>query len=254
MASRTILRYLENSYLYLLKARVVAVQPTTSAFSVVLDETIFHPQGGGQPSDRGTITSAKAKFNVTKSTFDAQSGIVHHEGLFEGDSKFDEGEEVSLWIDDNVRQLSRRNHSAGHLLALAVRECQLPIKEVKGYHFPEGPYVEFEGKTTNDAQKLIETKANELISKSLKMTATLVDKTKLAELSLVVPEHIPENKPTRVVTIDGWKGTPCGGTHVSNTFEIGPLQVRKITTRKENTKISYVIAPNPPQGWEKFNI
>ena len=51
--------------------------------------------------------------------------------------------------------------------------------------------------------------------------------------------------------MQGYKGVPCGGTHVKNVAEIGLMTIRKVNHRKGNTKISYAIQPNPPVNWEE---
>ncbi len=62
---------------------------------------------------------------------------------------FEVGVEVLQRVDGDRRALNRRNHSAGHLIALASRILGFPLIERKGYHFLDGPYVEFEGKLPN---------------------------------------------------------------------------------------------------------
>jgi len=238
-----------DSYLLASSARTLKV---TQSY-IVLDETIFHPVGGGQPSDVGFIKKDSICFIVSKVTFNNETGIVTHEGKFE-DQTFTEGEEVMLEVDEQVRQLNRRNHSAGHTLALATHNLNLPLKEVKGYHFPEGPYVEFVGKLDvkdKTFQGPLEKEVNKLILDRIPVSAAFVEVGELPALCSVIPEHLPENKPIRVVTMKGYKGTPCGGTHVNNTAEIGPLTIRKITQRKDNTRVSYKIEDNAPKNWNQ---
>lgn len=53
-----------------------------SVFIVVLDRTIFHPQGGGQPSDVGTIRGAAAEFRVVNVAANKETGVIEHRGSF----------------------------------------------------------------------------------------------------------------------------------------------------------------------------
>jgi Ser-tRNA(Ala) deacylase AlaX len=86
---------------------------------LILEETIFHPQGGGQPSDVGIIENEEIIFKVEKaSTVD---GHVEHLGEFSGDSTFKINDKVKLKVDKESRDLNTRLHSAGHLIDVAVR-------------------------------------------------------------------------------------------------------------------------------------
>lgn len=64
-------------------------------------------------------------------------------------------------------------------------------------------------------------------------------KEEIAQLCGFVPDYLSPNEPARIVTIVGGMGCPCGGTHVTNTQEIGNMQIRKITCRKGLVRIGY---------------
>ncbi len=76
--SQTKLKYLEDFSLLKSEARVVEVQKENDRDIVILDETIFYPQGGGQSYDQGTIESASGKFLVEEVRF--VEGVVRHIG------------------------------------------------------------------------------------------------------------------------------------------------------------------------------
>lgn len=130
-----------------------------SEFVVVLDRTIFHPQGGGQPADEGSIETGETKFTVK--ALQSKDDTILHMGTFskviftssysiqEGDT-FEKGTEVNLQVDGEKRRLYARFHSAGHLLDIAVRRCgQTQLSPGKGHHFPSGAYVEYIGVVDN---------------------------------------------------------------------------------------------------------
>jgi len=138
----TQLDYWEDTYKFEAKAKVISV--TDDKKGVILTSTIFYPQGGGQPSDVGVIKgSAGGVFNVT--SLKAEKGVVSHLGNFQNENVFAPGEEVTLQIDESTRVLHARLHSAGHLLDVAVQNLGLTWIPAKGYHFPAGPYVEYQG-------------------------------------------------------------------------------------------------------------
>ena len=97
MSATTTLAYLRATYVFTQRARVVG-SALQGATDVVLDSTLFHPQGGGQPSDTGHIRSVatNALFRVTSVRKDGHDGPVKHMGAFDdsGAQGFAEGEEV----------------------------------------------------------------------------------------------------------------------------------------------------------------
>lgn len=234
----TKLNYLNDSYLYKSIGKFLETKTNDFGKAVILDETIFYPQGGGQPSDRGVIVSGDNKFVISDVRLD-EDGIVWHFGEFEN-GIFEPGEEVGLEVDEERRILNTKNHSAGHLLDCAVIEMKLDgLEPIKGFHFPEGPNVEYKGVLEN---------GSELISKLQEIIDRLVSEdiqVQREDLSFEQAESkgiwAPAGKAVRVVTYEGYEGCGCGGTHVNSTSEIGKITIRKIKSKKGKTKISYVV-------------
>src|ERR1700738_417584 len=103
---------------------------------VQLNETIFHPKGGGQPSDEGTIDGIKVIY-VHKEILDKtrldQFEIIH---CFDENQElnFRDGQEVELIVDAATRKLHARLHTAGHLVAEAVNKNFPDLKGYQGNH------------------------------------------------------------------------------------------------------------------------
>ena len=133
---------LENTYNYSCTAKVVEVGVLNEVSFVILDQTVFYPQGGGQPSDIGTTKSKKGVFEVTKCQIIEdkcyQFGISSKGGLKVGD-------EVEVKIDSDKRNLHARINTAGHLIDLGLAKLGFELHPTKGYHFPAGPYIEYGG-------------------------------------------------------------------------------------------------------------
>ena len=112
----THLLYLDDTYLFKSTATVLEIKTLEDGrTAVILNQTIFYPQGGGQPCDTGIIsTGVKHVFIATDVRLDA-SGIVNHIGRFEH-AIFTPGQQVGLEIDQAQRILHAKLHSAGHLL------------------------------------------------------------------------------------------------------------------------------------------
>ncbi len=219
------------------------VQTEEGKTAVILDKTIFYPQGGGQPYDTGFIRKNEVTFDVVEVRW--KDGSVYHIGSF-SQGIFKTGEVLHLQVDTSRRNFNRRNHTAGHLIDIAVKNLHLSFTPVKGYHFPEGAYVEYAGaihETERDEIKQkIEAEANRLIDSSNPVTASLVAYEELFKLCDFVPDYIPRDKPIRIVKVGVNKAHPCGGIHVNNTSEVKAITVDKIKNKGGNTRISYSIA------------
>lgn len=127
-------------------------------FKVILNKTIFHPQGGGQPKDKGFLTSEDGAIKFEVTDLKILDEAILHVGSFSGDAHFEIGSTVKQQIDGDFRSINARIHSAGHLLDIAMnRAGRTDLQPSKGYHFQEGPYVEYIGKVEPpDQAKLLE--------------------------------------------------------------------------------------------------
>ena len=178
--SSTKLLYLENFSLLECESKILEILSENGRDILILDQTVFYPQGGGQPYDIGIIESANGKFVVEEVRFADE--IVKHIGHFEDNSEL--GNQVSTWkrgfqvrcyVDKNRRLLHSKIHSAGHLVAWACAKLNLPwIPDPRGYHYPNGPYVSYVGKLEGvDKAKLkqdLETMCNDAIGEGRDVT------------------------------------------------------------------------------------
>ncbi|KAL6055855.1 alanine--tRNA ligase-like isoform X2 [Balamuthia mandrillaris] len=276
----TVLVYWEDTYRFALEGAAKVLRVATAeddgtdgkSVTVILDQTIFHPQGGGQPFDTGVIRSKTASFQVKETRFDRQAGVVLHKGCFaEEGTTFREGETVDLHIDEDKRRLHARLHSAGHLLDIAfakVLERQTePFRLVpgKGYHFPDGPYVEYKGNLPaallEDIRQQLEQECNQMISLhedpvQVHLTHSRSEAEAICgdDSSDVLPPPAKDGaemkeEPIRIVVLlsgDSGKrnkgaACPCGGTHVKSIKEIGGMKVKRITSRKKVVRVKYSV-------------
>ncbi len=205
-----------------------------------LESTIFYPQGGGQPYDTGTIEGNNSQFLVEETRF--ENGIVQHIGRY-SEGNFSENEEVDLRVNPERRMLNSRLHSAGHLLDIAMSELGYNYEPGRGYHFPEGSYVEYFGTIEPDIREEVKEKlsatCNQLIQQGLPITSQLIEQDHLKEHCAFVPDYIPQDKVSRVVFIGNYPGCPCGGTHTKDLKDIGTLTVYKIKGKGDRTRVSY---------------
>ncbi|KAM7220627.1 Threonyl/alanyl tRNA synthetase, class II-like protein [Rhypophila decipiens] len=277
-AARTFLAFHHNAKLHKLQTVVSVICPfpeleeanralfkdgTDQDFAVVMESTIFHPQGGGQPSDEGIIsssptsnnTSSSSTFHVKHVRMDAiNDGRVLHFGRWSDDSsvKFKAGDKVEQAIDVPKREYYSRLHTAGHVLGSAVRH--MLEKEVEGFdelkasHFPDSASCEFRGLIEGKWKDPIQQRVNEYIAKAMPAEIEFWDEDEFKKngLERLLPDKSmlgPGETKFRVVRIVGAEVYPCGGTHVDTTDLCGETTVRKISRSKGVSRVSYSVKP-----------
>lgn len=199
---------------------------------IQLDQTIFHPKGGGQPSDEGLIEGIQVAY-VHKEICDKNhldKFEIYH--CFEAVQPitFKAGDEVELLVDGSIRLLHSRLHTAGHVLAEAVNSCFPELEGYQGNHYPDNSYVKFRirASMTVEDKELIRQKAE------AEFNSWLTQNLEVAEV--LEPTGI------RIVKVfENW--SPCGGTHVKHLKEIGRMQIFDLSiNKKEGTvTIKYTI-------------
>lgn len=234
----TKLNYLDDTYIFESEAIFVEVKENEKGKAVILDETIFYPQGGGQPADKGEIISGDNIFVVNDVRLD-ETGTVWHFGEFKN-GEFKQSDKVILKIDKDRRVLNAKLHSAGHLLDCAVSKMGIEnLHPTKGFHFPEGPYVEYDGTIENPAEviPILQKNIDDLIEQNLQVERR--DLT--SEEAQAKGVWAPAGKSARVVNFAGFSICGCGGTHVNTASEISKITIRKIKSNQGKTKIAYSV-------------
>ncbi|WP_280535662.1 alanyl-tRNA editing protein [Halopenitus sp. POP-27] len=214
--------------------------------AVELAETYFYPESGGQPADRGTI----ADIAVTHVETVDDDDVVHH--LAE-EPPVTVGETVACSIDPTFRTYCMRAHTASHVLYGAARRCFDDLGYAGFDIGTETIRVDLTTADPIDEDDLIELErlSNRAVWDALPVTW----ETMPAEEARALPD-IAFNERTeegamadraasvRVVTIEGWDTAACGGTHVSNTREIGPIElIDRSNPGEGRTRIEFAVGP-----------
>ncbi|XP_021650730.2 uncharacterized protein LOC110642856 isoform X2 [Hevea brasiliensis] len=245
--SRTKLEYYDDMWKLQSKTTLISFSKGDDGrLALILDSTIFHPQGGGQPADTGFITAATDDSNFK---FIVQD--VYHYGVMEEEDSvrdfLEKGREVLLHVDECRRKLNSRLHSAGHLLDGCLLNMGLGhLEPAKAYHFPDGPFVEYKGTVPQNElqnkQKELEVEANELISTGGIVSAAVLPYEEASALcGGYLPDYIPKGSTPRIVKLGNFPGCPCGGTHVSDISEIISMKVSQMRSKKGMTKVFYTV-------------
>lgn len=266
--TRTFLAFQHDAKLHSLETTVTAIHPfaaledadrqlfkdgSENHHVVVTEKTIFHPQGGGQPSDTGVIKGSAGTFTVTAVRMGAtRDGEVLHFGQFDDTTSavFGENDTVQQAIDVDKRLLYSRLHTAGHVLGAAVRhllETEIPdFDELKASHFPDSAACEFQGSIEGKWKEPIQKKLDEYLAAKMPVQVEWWDENDFRERGLerLIPDPslVPAGEKSRVVNIVGAEVYPCGGTHVDTTDLCGEVAVRKIARKSGNSRVSYTVS------------
>lgn len=186
---------------------------------VRLAETWFHPQGGGQKGDRGTIGPVQV---LDTQHAEGKTSVDHIVDTLDG---LEVGQSYPFAVDAASRRDNAVYHTAAHLIAAVVEEQFPAIKAVAGHQWPGEARVEFEG--TFDEQ--LASAVQEYLVKAL-------------------PKAIAEDWPcsmvgdpysSRALQIAATAAVPCGGTHVTRLGEIASITVKSAKRKGERLRLNY---------------
>ncbi|MBE5972418.1 MAG: alanine--tRNA ligase [Lachnoclostridium sp.] len=194
--------------------------------TILVKETPFYATMGGQQGDIGVIVTENAEF-VVEDTIKLQGGKVGHVGkVVKG--MFQNGETVTLKVNEQNRALTARNHSATHLLHKALRLVLGEHVEQAGSLVTKDrlrfDFTHFSAMTAEEIKKVEEIVNNE-IKAGLEIVTkemSLEDAKKTGAMALFGEKY---GESVRVVKMGEFSTELCGGTHASNTNTIGSFKI-----------------------------
>lgn len=205
---------------------------------IVLDQTPFYAERGGQVADTGIITNATALLSNVEDVQDQSGLYVHTAHIEEGSIAV--GDEVTATVDAMRRALIERNHTATHLLdAALMQELGDHVHQAGSLVSPERlrfDFTHFEALTLTQLQS-IERAVNDAIAAALPVTTEIMSIDEAKESGAVAQFSEKYGDTVRVVTVADTNEAHlasqsrvaskelCGGTHVTNTVEIGFFKI-----------------------------
>jgi Ser-tRNA(Ala) deacylase AlaX len=221
--------YMKDCYLKEFEAKVLQRGNDNGKEFVVLDRTAFYPLGGGQPSDRGTING------IPVSLVQKDSGVVKH--FLERPI---ESEKVKGVIDWNTRHVYMRMHTAQHVLSAIILDLwgsstagnQIELDYSRIDFHPLTPPTDFIDVVTDKFNEIVDQ------AKPVKIYFTTRDAVlkSIDERRRHLFARLPETvKDIRIIEVEGIDKVPCGGTHASNTREIGHIKITKLENKGKDT-------------------
>jgi len=205
--------------------KLVKAADTGQEVHIVLDQTPFYAEAGGQVGDTGIVQTKNSKVEVSN-TKKSNDIIVHIGKVVEG--KIKTNENVTCVIDKGRRAAIKRNHSATHLLHYTLRQVVGQHAEQSGSLVaPERlrfDFHHFEGIKKDEIARIEELMNERIMENTPVATEEMaLDKARKAGATALFGEKYGEN--VRVVSIGDYSQELCAGTHVKNTGEIGLFKI-----------------------------
>ncbi len=218
-----------------------AVVQSVDGHEVVLDRTYFYAEGGGQPADRGALAGVDV-VDVQKRDGKTVHTLAEEPTIEAGDS-------VEGAIDDSFRTYVMRAHTASHVVYGAGRTL-FDVAGYGGFDIGEDRVridLDTSGATGDVDPITIERLANETVWESRPVEWYEMDLDAARADDDIVFNLGADADPTdtvRIVEIDGWDISACGGTHVENTIEIGPITVRDVSNPGADlVRVEFAVGP-----------
>ena len=207
---------------------------------VILDRTIFYPEGGGQPGDIGSIRLEDGLDLVVTNTVKTSNGILHIVNAKK--SEMVTGQSVTMNIDWERRLRHMKMHTALHLLCSQVEGAV-----TGGAIGAQKSRLDFNMPGERPEKEELEEKMNNLIAGDHKISISWISDEELkANPDLVRTMSVRPPMGTgsiRMIRIgDNIDFQPCGGTHVKSTLEIGSIKIGKIENKgRQNRRINITL-------------
>jgi alanyl-tRNA synthetase len=229
--------YYHDSFLTEFEAEVIKVLADQAGRSaVILDQTAFYPTSGGQVFDTGWMSAADAKFRVSE-VVDREDGAILH--FVEGSVPIEKGSRVRGVIDAERRRDHMQQHSGQHVLSAAfIRLFNMPTAS---FHLgADSCSIDLDTKTLSPAQvQAAEALANDVVTSDRRVVIRFVSQEEAKSLGL---RKLPviEKDELRLIDIQDFDLTACGGTHVVATGQIGSMLLRKTEKVKQGWRVEFV--------------
>jgi len=221
--------YYEDPYLLEFDANVIETRSVEGRSGVVLDKTAFYPTSGGQPNDLGTINDV----SLTDCIEDEATGAVIHVV----ENPIDKGP-AHCRIDAARRLDHMQQHSGQHVLSQAFVEL---------FNWPTVSFhlgvahctIDLAAEAISSGQaERAEDLANRIIRENRKVAVRYVAQENIAGAGLRKPTE--RTGDIRIIDIDGYDRSACGGTHVRATTEIGAVLITGIDRAKKQSRVQFI--------------
>ncbi len=223
--------YLNDSYLKEFTCTILSAAPypeDDSRYVLLLDQTAFYPEGGGQPSDTGYIGNSFVSY-----VYEAE-GMIYHVT----DQLPQETSALPCRIDWQRRHDHMQQHLGQHLLS-GVFEKEMNANTI-GFHLgKELVTIDLDcSSLTEQEAQTVENTVNQIVTRNLSVKLHYPDQQELKHFPLRKVPSVAEN--IRIIEVDNYDYSPCGGTHPHFTGEVGMVKIRRWERLREGVRVEFL--------------
>jgi len=211
---------------------------------VILDHTYFYPTGGGQEHDTGTLGEVRV-IEVLKDETQSETVVIH---VIDGELP---AGPVTGKVDAERRLRHMQHHTAQHLLSqcfIRLFEIESISSNINGYSPSTLDLAVIS--LNRDQLDRIEDLANRVVFEARPVRMYFVTPEQLRSLPLRKPPKVSED--IRIVEIEGYDYTPCGGTHCTSSGQIGIVKILKAERQGDLTRISFIAGLQAMQYFREY--
>jgi alanyl-tRNA synthetase len=222
----TLRLYRDDPYLLEFQARVIDRLEHEGRPAVVLDQTAFYPESGGQPWDTGSLNDVRVV-----AAYDHHDTVLH---VLDGPLADDT---VAGCVDGERRRDHREQHHGQHLLSRAF-ETTAGARTVSFHLGSDTVSIDLDREVSEEQARAAETRTNEAIWSARPVRVRIVTRAEAARLGVRAPEDAGDA--IRLVEAEGFDVQPCGGTHPRSTAEVGLVLLLDQERYKGGSRVRFV--------------
>lgn len=233
--------YYKNNYLTEFEATVEDCIEENGKIKIILNNTAFYPEGGGQPADIGFMGNVKV-LDVQE-----KNNIIYHIV----DNKIEIGSNVKCKINFEERLNNMQSHTAEHIVSGLI--CRKFNSTNVGFHIGKDfVTMDFNVVITEENLREIEKEANHAIYKSIPVIINTYSKEDAKNLNYRSKKEL--NEDIRIVEIPEYDICACCGIHVNTTGEIGLIKLLKVEKYKSGVRIYMLVGDKALKDYtDKYN-
>jgi alanyl-tRNA synthetase len=230
--------YYSDSYTTTFQATVIEQLQVDGRLALVLDRSSFYPSSGGQPHDTGSLNGIPVVDVLVRND---DAAILHILAKAPAPllSSIQAGQQVEGHIDWSRRFDHMQHHTGQHILTQAF--VQVANAKTVSFHLsPDSVTIDLDVTALPAAQVAeAEALANRIVQANRPVTATLRQSDDQNGIRIrKLPKHLLTDG-LRIIQVENFDSTACGGTHVSRTGEIGLIKVLKLEKRGDKTRVEF---------------
>jgi len=236
--------YYHDSFLYEFEGEITEVVPAAeinARHGVYLNRTAFYPTSGGQVHDTGWISSSdqrsdKDKLRVAEVVEQEDGRVVHY---IEADKAPERGTRIHGVIDPARRRDHMQQHSGQHVLSAAfIRLFNMPT--VSFHMGEEACSIDLDTPAIKPSQiEEVELLSNQIVQENRPVEIRFVTQQTAQDLGLRKRARTDKDE-LRLIDIQNFDLSACGGTHVANTGQIGSILLRKVEKVRQGSRVEFV--------------